>query len=1168
MTVKVVSCAAAAFWAVSAWAQVGSSTISGRVVDSTGAVVPNVKVSAVQVATNFTFNAVTNAEGLYRIPSLQPGAYRVSFEAAGFKKLVREDVDLRTGDNLAVDMELQVGSVADSVEVKGTTQLLETETSAVGSLVEGNVLHKLPLYQRYVNTTLNLVPGMTMGGYGYGGDFTAFHIAGQRNTTIGLFEDGVNANEQMSGNVGIKPVQNAVAEVKVLTTTLPAEYGHSAGGVLAVVKKSGTNQLHGLAADYGRTRRMQHRLFFDRLRTSDPQPGNPNGVPTWFMDPEANVSGPVVLPKLYNGRNKTFFFFGYQKLIEKKAAQVLVNTPTDAMKAGDVSYGGVGQPIYDPNTTRQDPDGTWSRDPFPNRVVPASRFDPVARKILSINPWVSPNAPGANSPTGPITNLITNENSRTFFEDYSGRIDHQFSPNFKIYGSYTYNHQSGLNRPTNIGVKAFDGSQGVESPFTGQNYSVGKTWVVGPTMVNDARVGYYRRRNDQFSYSSGQNWAQQLGIPGVSGELMPQFGAAGADRYGDSGLWGLVGNGNNRLINETVSFRDDLTKIHGTHAFKMGYELLHFRLNSTVTNRPSGAFFFDGMTAGLLPNGATSPNTGSTWAGFLLGSVRQALFDSELTSWLPRSSIHSFYVQDDWKITPTLTANLGVRYSNESPFTTKYGLMSNFDPTGNDAVVAGGKGAIIHPSGALNKRDNNNFQPRIGLAWHARNKLVVRGGFAVNTVDVKFPSLRSQFDEYVGQVNLQRAPGDPSQLFQISSGPGSFSLPVRTNRTAGFVGTNYSGRNIDWWDPNLRNPYVLNWQSSIQYQVSQNYLVEGSYQGSAGIGLLERWNINTFPIDFGKGNPTLQNQVLAASQNFRPYPNYGNINDRSNFGHSTYHGGTIKVDKRMSNGLAFSTFYTFSKAIDSQDNDNDGSGVAPIQNRRLEKARASYDRNHRFIAYVTYQLPVGKGRKFMNRGGLLNAIFGGYEIAWIQSLESGNPYTFGFAGSPYNYYPGFAGTQRPDVVTTPTLLPNWGNMGGDRFNQANRNPIIDINNFAYPGSGLGCPNTISATLSTADRQALIDKCSFQMGNSGRNIMTGTRLLWSQVSVQKNWRIYERWGIQLRWDFQNVFHNYNWSNPTLAVNFRDPASFAKITADQRTASIGGQALMNLTLQVTW
>ena len=1149
-------------------AQIGSATITGRVTDSTGSTVPNVQVSITQLETNFQFSGLTNQEGIYRVPSLQPGTYRLSFKAPGFKTLVRDNVDLRTGDTMAVDGTLDVGNVTESVEVNGAVALLETETSAQGAIVEGEILHKLPLYQRYVNTTLNLVPGMTMGGYGYGGDFGAYHIAGQRNTTIGLFEDGVNANEQLSGNVGIKPVQNSVEEVKVLTTTLPAEFGHSAGGVVSVVKKSGTNEFHGLAADYGRTRRMSHRLFFDRLRTSDPQPGNPNGVPTWFMDPEANVSGPVLLPKLYNGRNKTFFFFGYQKLIEKKAAQVLVNTPTDAMKAGDVSYGGVGQAIYDPSTTRQSPDGTWTRDPFPTKSVPVSRFDPVAQKILGFNPWVSPNAPGSLSPTGPVTNLITNENSRTFFEDYSGRVDHQFSSNFKIYGSYTYNHQSGLNRPTNIAVKVFDGSQGVESPFTGQNYSVGKTWVINPSMINDARVGYYRRRNDQFSYSADQNWAQQLGIPGVSGALMPQFGAPGGDRYSDSGLWGLIGNGNNRQINETISFRDDLTKVRGTHAFKAGYEILHFRLNSTVTNRPSGAFFFDSMTAGLQPNGATIPNTGSTWAGFLLGSVRQAQFDAELTSWLPRSSINSFYFQDDWKVTPTLTANLGVRYSNESPFTTKYGLMSNFDPNGTDAVVAGGKGAIIHPSGSLSARDNNNFQPRIGMAWHARSKLVLRGGFAVNTIDVKFPSLRGQFDEYVAQVNLQRPTGDPRPLFQISSGPGAIAIPLRSNNTAGYVGTNFGSRNVELWDPNLRNPYVLNWNTSVQYQLSQSYVLETMYQGSSGVGLVERWNINTFPIDFAKGNPALQNQVLAGAQNYRPFPNYGNINDRSNFGHSTFHSGTIKVEKRMSKGLTFSTFYTYSKAIDSQDNDNDGSGVAPIQNRGLEKARAGYDRNHRFVAYATYQLPVGRGKKFLNHGGIVNAIAGGWEIAWIQTLESGNPYNFSFAGSPYNYFPGFAGAQRPDVVKTPSLLPNWGDMGGDRFNQANRNPIIDINNFAYPGSALGCPNTIPATLSAADRQALIDKCSFQVGNSGRNIMTGTRLLWSQVSAQKNWRIKERVGVQLRWDFQNPFHNYNWSNPTLAVNFRDPSSFGKLTADQRTASIGGQPLMNLTLQVTW
>src|SRR6266446_9316152 len=395
--------------AFAAWAQVGSSTLSGRVVDATGAVVANVSVSAVQLSTNFTFNAVTNNDGIYRIPSLQPGQYRVTFEARGFKKVVNDYVDLRIGDTLAVDAALEVGNVSESVEVKATAALLETETSATGAVVEGDVLHKLPLYQRYVNTTLNLVPGMTMGGYGYGGDFGAFHIAGQRNSTIGLFEDGVNANEQLSGTSGIKPVQNTVEEVKVLTTTLPAEYGHSAGGVVSVVKKSGTNSVHGLAADYGRVRRMQHRLFFDRLRTSDPHPGNPNGVPTWFMDPEANVSGPIVLPKLYNGRNKTFFFFGYQKLIEKKSAGQFGAVPTPDMKNGDFSFGGLGNQIFDPTTTRQLANGNWVRDPFPGNIVPLSRFDPVAQKVLQLDPWKALNNPGTFNSDGPVDNLLFDE---------------------------------------------------------------------------------------------------------------------------------------------------------------------------------------------------------------------------------------------------------------------------------------------------------------------------------------------------------------------------------------------------------------------------------------------------------------------------------------------------------------------------------------------------------------------------------------------------------------------------------------------------------------------------------------------------------------------------------------------------------------------------------------
>ncbi|PYT26219.1 MAG: hypothetical protein DMG57_22350 [Acidobacteria bacterium] len=1130
------------FCASLALGQIGTSTITGRVTDASGAVVPKVAVTLVNTNTNFQFSTVTNSDGLFRIQSLQPGPYRISFEATGFKRLTRDNIDLRVGDTLPIDVTLEVGSVTDSVEVVAKAQLLETETSATGSVMEGELLHKLPLYQRYINSTLALVPGMTTDGYAYGGCICGYHLAGQRSGHLGIFEDGVVGNDQFDGTGTIKPVQNSVSEVKVLTTALPAEYGHSAGGVINVVKKTGTNELHGLASEFGRTRRMQHRLFFDKYRNSQPRAGSPDGQQVQFQLPEANVGGPVVLPKLYNGRNKTFFFFGYQKLIEKKAAGQFGAVPTPDMKNGDFSFGGLGNQIFDPTTTRQLANGNWVRDPFPGNIVPLSRFDPVAQKVLQLDPWKAPNNPGTVNSDGPVDNLLFDEKSRTFFEDYSGRIDQQFSTKFKVYWSYTYNHESGLGRQRNVRLKDFDAFEGNLSPFTQQNYSLGKTYIFGPTMINDARLGFFRNRYDTFVPSYQKNYAQILGIPNVSGDLLPSFADNGADKFSADSLYGIPVSGPSRNIGETLSLRDDLTKIQGAHAFKMGYEVLRHRLNATVTGHPSGDFRFDGMTAGLQTDGNPVPGTGNTFAGFLVGSVRQAMFDEELASWLPRSWIQSFYFQDDWKFSPRLTLNLGLRYSNESPFDTKYGKVSNFDPTAIDDLT-GRTGAIVHPGTGVNHRYNKNFQPRVGVAWHPWLKWVFRGGFALNTVDIKYPQFRAQFDEYVANANQQRPPGDPRPLYQISHGPDPVAFNIRPNGTSPFLGSNYDARSADWYDRNLRNPYVLNWNLSTQYEINANLLLELSYQASTGVGLIEQWQANAFPLDFGKNNPALRAAVFAAPQNFRPYPQFGDVLIRSNFGHSTFHSGTLKLEKRYSRGVTFTTFYTFSKAVDSQDDDNSGSGVAPVQNRGLEKARAIFDRNHRYIGVITYELPVGKGKRFLDRGGIWNHVFGGYEIAWIQTLESGNPLTFGFRNSPYNYFPTYIGNRRPDLVGSPHLRDNWKDFGGDRFNSQNINPIIDINYFAYPAA-------------------------FTPGNAGRNIVTGTPLRWAQGSAQKNFSISERFKLQLRWDFQNALKTYNFNPPTTKVDFKNPRTFGKVNSDPRTASLGGQPLMNLTLQLIW
>src|SRR6185369_9585666 len=307
-------------------------------------------------------------------------------------KAVRDDVDLRTGDTLAVDMVMQVGAVTESIEVQGMAQLLQTETSSTGTVMSGNVLYEMPLYQRYINATLNLVPGMSSGGFAYGGDLGSYHLAGQRNGAIGIFEDGVNGNDQAGGTGTIKPLQNSVAEVNVITTLPPAEYGHSAGGVISVVKKSGSNELHGMGSFFGRTRRMQHRRYFDTARASDPSPGRPNGLPVFFMQPDANVSGPVYIPKVYDGKNKTFFFFGYQRLHEKKVAQIFQTAPTADMLQGIFNFPGVvTNPIYDPASTRRLANGSWARDLLPGNIVPQNRFDPVARKVLDYDPWVRPN---------------------------------------------------------------------------------------------------------------------------------------------------------------------------------------------------------------------------------------------------------------------------------------------------------------------------------------------------------------------------------------------------------------------------------------------------------------------------------------------------------------------------------------------------------------------------------------------------------------------------------------------------------------------------------------------------------------------------------------------------------------------------------------------------------
>jgi hypothetical protein len=1132
-------------------AQIGTATITGRVTDPAGAAVPNVAVSVVQTETNFSFPATTNADGLFRVQSLQPGTYRLTFDANGFKRIVREGVSLRTGETLEVNIGLEVGQVNESVTVTTAMPLLETENSSQGTVVEGTTLYNLPLYQRYLGATSYLTSNVVMATPNSGETLSQIHIEGQRSTSIGVFMDGTSGNDPMTGTTILRPIQGAVEEVNVLTSVLPAEYGHGSGGAIVSVSKTGTNSFHGMASVFGRSRSMQEKNYFDAYRNSQPEPGAPNGLPIMFLQPDANGGGPLVIPKLYNGRNKTFWFVAYQKLIDKEDKDFVGQTPTPQMLGGDFTMGGVGAPIYDPLSTTQLANGTWTRTPVPGNVIPPSRFDQVAARIIGYDPWNAPSLGfGSEASTGPVSNLNYIQVGQAYYEDYQGRIDHQFTDNIKLFGSYLYNHEAGPGWETDLHNKTFDGTNGNETPLTVQNYTIGSTWIISPSLVNDLRFGYERYRNDKIVPSYDQNWPQKLGIPNDNESLFPEFGISSNGQFSPETLYGLDVTGPSTQIGETISFRDDLTKMHGAHAFKMGFEALHFRENSSVVDVPSGDYVFDNTTAGLQPNGQPVPNTGNPFAGFEFGAVSEALFDEQITNWLPRNSIMSVYVQDDWRVSPSLTLNLGLRYSNESPYHVKYANgQSNFDPNVVDPLT-GLMGALVNPTGNLNKRDNLDFQPRIGLAWHPLSKWVFRGGFAINTVDIKFPIARGQFDNEVAQAVQEQPPGNPLPIFYLSQGPlQPLSFDIGSNGTATYVGTNYSARNVNWWNPD-RNPYVLNWNTTLEYSVSTNYLISLTYTGSAGESLLEDWNINAMPVNFGSGNPALQNAAFAAPQNYRPYPQFGTIDELSNFGHSTYHAGTVKVQKRSSRGLVFTASYTFSKAIDEQDSNTTGDGVAPVQDRSLDKGRAGYDRNHVFVASATYDLPFGRGKALLNRGGAWNYAVGGYQIAWIQTFQSGLPMTFTFANSPYNYFPTYAGDQWPNVVPgcNANMYPNWKSLmasSTNRLSEAAINPVLNVNCFSYPPA-------------------------FTPGDAGRNIVSGPGLICSTISVKKDLAVRERYRVQVRLDMNNPFKNWAFSNPTTSFSLVNPQLFGKITSVPQTSpgEFGGAPLMNLSLKFFW
>jgi hypothetical protein len=503
----------------------GTATLVGTVTDTSGAIVVAAKVTVINQDTSFVTESVTTAEGSYYVPYLAPGTYRLTVEAAGFKRYVREGIIVRTGEMPRLDLSLELGAVTEIVNVSAAAPLLETETSTAGQVLDGDLLVKVPVSQKRAIRILFYMPGANAIG--------GFTVLGQRARAMGYTVDGINGKEPGIGatngtDAQISTTQDAFEEVKLYTTGAPAELGHSAGGLLSIVFKSGTNQLHGSFEDRYINKSMIHRSYLEQL---------PRTNPFTYHETTMLFTGPLTVPKLYKGRDRTFWLAGFERHFENAGSNsVRTTVPTAAMYNGDFSFGGQTNPrplsIYNPFSTRLE-GNTWVRDPFPGNIIPRNLIDPAVANFLAKNPFTPANEAGVATSTGPIENLVMNQIKHIRRTRWDGKVDHQFSANHKIFGRYSHaRHRAWKgDYQAQFNWRELD-PNAQPAPVDHINIVFSDMVILSPTMNNELRAGFNRRARYETALTKDQDWARQLGIPNVSGATFPYFNIG----YGLAGL--------------------------------------------------------------------------------------------------------------------------------------------------------------------------------------------------------------------------------------------------------------------------------------------------------------------------------------------------------------------------------------------------------------------------------------------------------------------------------------------------------------------------------------------------------------------------------------------------------------------------------------------------------
>lgn len=964
-------CAVLLVLALPSRAQEVTASITGQVTDPSGAAIVGAKITVTDTQRGTQYTSQTNSDGRYQISNILVGTYKVKAENPGFESATVSNLTLELNQVAKIDFPMQMGNVATTVEVTSTAPLLQTQSTELGQVIDARTNTTLPLATRnYVQLTL-LAPGSVHPDPSTftNGQTTANsgrpYVNGNREQANNFILDGMDNNQVSDNLVGYAPSVDAIQEFNEITQNAPAEFGNFMGGIVSTSIKSGSNAFHGDVFEFFRNDVLNANSWSNNFT------GSPRAKLRW-NEFGGTFGGPIV-------RDKLFFFVDYQgSRFDTPTSTSATSLLTPQERMGDFSQLLPAIQLYDPTHVVN-----GKRQLFPGNIIPANLLNPVALAIVNSSAYPAATLPGLKN-----NYLYTSRNAINGNQG-DARVDWNASENNRVFGRFS---RSLIETPGTNNVPAFYNSFGTLPTWNGVLDFV---HTFAPTVVNDARFGVnYVLVNNGAAANGLSNFPQTVGLPGVPSSILPAMTFSGGEAAGVNNQQPAIGNADvYQLFADTViQYEDALTISKGVHTMHVGFQGWRQRLNTFYSgnNGLAGTFTYDGRyTAGPNPLATASAASGFAEADFMLGLPSQIGAGVNGGTWGQRGNIFSTYFQDDWHVTPTLTLNLGLRWELHTPWYEVHNRQANFGLTSGVVELAGQDGF----SRALYNQYNGitNFQPRIGIAWNARRNTVIRTAYTLSSylegtgtnlrLPINPPFEHEEFADYT------------SQSFPSSTLSQGF-LPF-----SGNVADPFKGATLRVWDPNVRPAVSNQWNFTVQQQLNPSTTLQVGYVGQKTTHLmvpmpyLQRQLLpdgTTAPSVFLSGNPALQSDI-------------GQISGTASNGNQSYHALQAELQKRLAGGLEYSVAYTYSKCITDSSGyyGSWGGQTTPtspywqnLYDKKAEWGPCYYDATHILTSYATYDLPIGRGRKFGNSmNGVANAIIGGWQLNGILSLHTGFPLT-------------------------------------------------------------------------------------------------------------------------------------------------------------------------------